>query len=575
MNPEMLYRRALAAYGNGDLAGSERLCSEVLLREPGNIDARYLLALSIFQQGQTAAALAHIEIALAADPGDIRTMALHGAVLQTGGRFDEALNVYETILAVAPREVEVWSNRGGVLQSQGRFGEALESFDRALAGQPDHAGALYNRGNALRALNRHQEALASFDRAIALMPHYAEAHNNRAIVLQSLDRLDEALAGFNTALVIAPTHVEALYNRGLVLGDLNRPNEALTSFSTAVAVKPDYAEAWNKCGVTLQGLKRFDEALACYRRALSLQPGYPEALKNIALALCESGSTTEGFAVFARHAELALGDALMAAAKAGPSLPHKLRHDVEQSAYLARETGEEVDVGGALHLVDGSRLVSAAISPDLTGREISAIWQTSKPQIVVIDNILTEEALDKLRRFCLGSTVWRKVYEGGYLGALPEYGFACPLLAQIADELRDAYPAIFAMHPMHYLWGFKYDSKMSGIALHADKAAVNVNLWITPDESNLNPERGGLVIWDVAAPHDWVFQRYNGDTEASRAFLRDNGAQSVTVPYRANRAVIFDSDLFHETDKIDFKDGYCDRRINITLLYGRRTSDNR
>jgi hypothetical protein len=42
------------------------------------------------------------------------------------------------------------------------------------------------------------------------------------------------------------------------------------------------------------------------------------------------------------------------------------------------------------------------------------------------------------------------------------------------------------------------------------------------------------------------------------------------VPHRANRAVIFDSDLFHETDDIAFKDGYLNRRINVTLLYGRR-----
>ncbi len=83
------------------------------------------------------------------------------------------------------------------------------------------------------------------------------------------------------------------------------------------------------------------------------------------------------------------------------------------------------------------------------------------------------------------------------------------------------------------------------------------------------------MIWDVAAPQDWDFRQYNGDTEASRDFLRRSGAKSVTVPYRANRAVIFDSDLFHETDKIAFKEGYLNRRINVTLLYGRRTSDNR
>ena len=44
----------------------------------------------------------------------------------------------------------------------------------------------------------------------------------------------------------------------------------------------------------------------------------------------------------------------------------------------------------------------------------------------------------------------------------------------------------------------------------------------------------------------------------------------MTVPYRANRAVIFDSDLFHETDQIAFKEGYLNRRINITMLYGTR-----
>ena len=42
------------------------------------------------------------------------------------------------------------------------------------------------------------------------------------------------------------------------------------------------------------------------------------------------------------------------------------------------------------------------------------------------------------------------------------------------------------------------------------------------------------------------------------------------MPYRANRAVVFDSDLFHETDAIRFRDGYLNRRINITLLYGNR-----
>src|SRR5438874_251249 len=120
-------------------------------------------------------------------------------------------------------------------------------------------------------------------------------------------------------------------------------------------------------------------------------------------------------------------------------------------------------------------------------------------------------------------------------GARPETGFACPLLAQIADELRAAYPAIFLDHPLLYAWSFKYDNRLKGTKIHADFAAVNVNFWITPDQANLDAEGGGLLVWDVAAPLDWDFERYNRDEGAIREFLRQRQAKSLRIPYQANR----------------------------------------
>jgi hypothetical protein len=106
--------------------------------------------------------------------------------------------------------------------------------------------------------------------------------------------------------------------------------------------------------------------------------------------------------------------------------------------------------------------------------------------------------------------------------------------------------------------------------MHADQAAVNVNFWIAPEDASLDPGTGGLVVWDVKAPLDWNFARYNADEAAIRAFLAEKSAKPIVVPHRANRAVIFDSDLFHETDKIAFREGYENRRTNVTMLYGRR-----
>ena len=187
----------------------------------------------------------------------------------------------------------------------------------------------------------------------------------------------------------------------------------------------------------------------------------------------------------------------------------------------------------------------------------------------MVDDLLTPDALEGLRRFCLGSTIWREGFDG-YVGARPQSGFACPLIAQVAEEFAAIYPAIFRDHPLLFAWAFNYRQGETGIKVHADFAAVNVNFWITPDHANLDPGTGGLSVWDVAAPLDWAFDRYNSHEAPIRAFLAESGARATRIPYRCNRAVIFDSDLFHETDVMSFRDGYDSRRINITLLYGTR-----
>src|SRR5262249_14559503 len=154
-----------------------------------------------------------------------------------------------------------------------------------------------------------------------------------------------------------------------------------------------------------------------------------------------------------------------------------------------------------------------------------------------VDGLLRPEALEALRRFCLDSTVWYQfTYANGYLGAFWEHGFWCPLLGQIAEELRLALPGIFGGHTLRKLWAFKYDSRLSGIPMHADFAAVNVNFWITPDEANRDRDHGGLVVWDKEAPADWDFAAYNTDLAAMKRFLADTRAKPVAIPHRQNRA---------------------------------------
>ena len=120
-------------------------------------------------------------------------------------------------------------------------------------------------------------------------------------------------------------------------------------------------------------------------------------------------------------------------------------------------------------------------------------------------------------------------------------------------------------------WGFKYDSTLGkGINVHADFAIHNLNFWITPDEYNNNKNSGGLKVYDAPAPDNWTFKDYNINNKKIYKFLKDNDSNCTNVTYKCNRAVLFNSAYFHETDEIDFKDVYEGRRINNTYLFGNR-----
>jgi hypothetical protein len=376
----------------------------------------------------------------------------------------------------------------------------------------------------------------------------------------------EAEQRYRALLRHAPDHAPTNNFLGIALRDQGKRDEAVAVLRRIASIAPDYAPVQCNLGNVLFEQGQRAEAEACYRRALAASPDMTDALRNLGLVLVDDGRFEESFAPFRRHAELTFGRQ-----GAPPPPAQKVRHDEEQRAHLAA-AGIRGAASSEFHLEEGARVAGRAVSPDRSGGAVAEQWAKSSPQVVVIDDLLTAEALEALRTYCWRSTVWQRPYPNGYLGAMPEHGFAFPLLAQIADELRGAYPAIFGEHPLLRWWGFKYDSKLRGIDVHADFAAVNVNFWITPDEANLDAEHGGLVIWDTPAPAHWTLAEYNSPSAgpAIRALLERSGARPMTVPHRANRAVVFDSDLFHETDRIAFREGYENRRLNVTLLYGRR-----
>ena len=241
---------------------------------------------------------------------------------------------------------------------------------------------------------------------------------------------------------------------------------------------------------------------------------------------------------------------------------------------FAPEGLESVELKAALTRVH-HRATPAFTGRALGDNDYAAIedrYFSSSPPVVVIDNFLSPEGLAALRRHCEEANVWKMSNDRGYVGALLAQGFSSPVLLKVIDELRRSMPRVIGDHALTQAWGFKYDQRMWGIDMHADFAAVNVNFWVTPEAGCEDKTTGGMVVYDLPAPTSWTFADYNTNQPKMKAFLEVHDAKSMRVPFRENRCVLFDSSLIHVTDELHFRPGYENRRVNVTLLYGRARS---
>jgi len=408
-----------------------------------------------------------------------------------------------------------------------------------------------------------------------------------------------------------PTGVEATYVLGYILYQLGRPTEAIDCFRRATELHPYLRSAWDNMVNVLSETGRLAEALAAAFElekhmggatanrfrigTLHLRRGdhtaartwLDRALNSIApepnTRLLPYGTVTLPRLI---HDESQLGHLIDC-----DILDDSYRRDQDEYRRLLRDAiSRKVNLTTdwqlqptdlltltrfyrrVLHLADGSQLSGHAVNPrlDWSALERSYLEQPDPFQIIVVDNLLTRPAWQALLKYCLDSTIWHNDAQKGrnYLGAHQGNGFSCQLVEQIADELRAAVPGICRDLPLSQVWAYRHVTGSPGIGVHADFAVVNVNLWITPDEANLDRSSGGMVVYHSAARKGASFDEYNDDDASISEAIRNTGQRLVS--YRQNRAVIFNSRLYHGSDRISFRPDYASRRINVTFLFGER-----
>ncbi len=493
----------------------------------------------------------------------------------------------------------------------GQLGKAENACQKILHLEPKQPLALNLLGVIAHDLGKDEVAVRLIQRALTIQPNFASAHSNLGLAQQGLGQINEAIGSYRTSLRIKFDAAETHYNLGNSLRDLGNLQEAVSTYNQALTLNPELTEAHHALGVTLTELGRLNLAEKSFQNALLIKPNFSDALSSYGLLLIARKQWDKANTFFRKSLELSRGENSL-------NLDHqsfkyitktKIKHDIEHFLYLSKigiKTRKMADLASLytqlsneivwpatdstpvalsetqqkllktsynrpFHLVETPTSPEPCLSPRHKKTLETEHYFTNSPGMTYIDNFLSPRSLEALRAFLTQSTIWYDYrYKNGYLGTSLKDGMACPLLFQISEELRKLFPDIFKHHLLQQAWAYKYDSQLGGINTHADFAAVNVNFWITPNSANLDPDRGGLIIYKKEAPLDWAFTQYNQDQKKIRDFLGQYEEDKMIVPYAENRAVIFNSDLFHETDSFHFKSGYLNRRINVTMLFGNR-----
>ena len=514
-----------------------------------------------------------------------------GNVFQSRGEFEKAVRAYRQALRRDPRLVGAYLALGTVLRAQGELGEAVETYRRALEIVPKDAKIRSNLGVALEGLGRTEEAIGYFREATELEPNLAEVHLNLGKALRSQGRLSEAATCLKRALALNPALAEAHFEMGRLLEEHEAWQEAEDSYRQAAASQPDFTEAQRGCATALLRQSKFSEAQVAFHRLLDLAHGLGRASPDELIAApAEAAQTSAGTLHTTRFALLDHADQIEYLIAKGAldssfePLATRYRSVMDELAdqgtlqkriALTPEQAQRVEgfYDRVIHYAPAPACPSGAVNRSLDFGSLEEKYLADETPVVNFDNLLCREALGRLRQFCLDSTIYFMLDPARFVASSVEDGFSCDLLYQIVEELKERFPRVLGRRPLTGMWVYRHDAHGQGVGAHTDYAAVTLNFWITPDTANLAPDRGGLVVYKKKQPMDWDWKEYNtvkyDPLIHKRVERLLRSADSVTIPYRENRAVLFASSLFHGSGDLRFADGFENRRTNVTMLFGR------
>ena len=503
---------------------------------------------------------------------------------------DEADQIYIKVLQNDESSFDANHLHGLALSQKKKYYESIEYYEKAYSINKENIDLLNNYAISLRNIGSFEKSKDLLKDAINIDSSYIKSYLNLSNCYQSENKLIESLEILEEARIILPNSDDLIKREITCHLEIFNKNTRKLHLKKVISL-----------------INSSDRELHL-KKAISLIDSYDiESSNDIKyLSLCSMAYIWSGefekannlFKLTEKLSQVPPSVDLLKQTKDKNILRTFIKHEYEQLCHVDSDedgirnmkisqsffneikklyekdsinySDNELQTVSAMHKIlynKPIKLKENFLNPNLNISQIENDYNSSNPEIVVIDNFLSEEFLKEINMFFRCANIFKRPYPRGYIGTYLNTGMSNIPMLLFGQELKNTFKGIFHNNHLTQAWAFKYDSEQKGISIHADDANINVNFWITSDESNLDKNSGGMIIWKKKPDINSSFMDFNSIDSSNKLLDEVSNVDSVKVVYKANRVVIFNSKLYHATDDIKFKKGYKNRRVNVTLLY--------
>ncbi len=239
---------------------------------------------------------------LAADPGNLQARELLATCLLNTGQVEAAIRSFEALRKDDPQNGGLLYLLGVAYLKQKEIGKARQVLEEVIA-KADPPKASFVLGKAYYETARFEEAAELYRKTLELDPNYPGAHLELGKVYVS-QRNPEAVKELAAALRQDPNNSEAHYFLGGLLMQANRIEEAIPHLERARQLNPGFWGTYFYLGKAKFQMNQARQAVPLLEKAAELNPGETSIYYQLGRALSECGREEEANRVLRRVAEI-------------------------------------------------------------------------------------------------------------------------------------------------------------------------------------------------------------------------------------------------------------------------------